>query len=221
MPGLDLDRLTNEMDRHMPQLAWPGQNYARELTHKPWFKSFHSLAPDFVELARHPKLLQLVHDAFPDRPTKLWGVAPLVKQAGAVHRWHSDIETRCWPTLTVWVGLKGVNKSTSLQVISHTHKLAATPDVLRNKGIPMQSSEDVLKAAKELNPACELIVPEMTDGDCIAFFGTLWHGTHNTSSNARYAVTIQYSEEGAEVQVPMNFEKPVQWHNQQPCCYPV
>lgn len=77
------------------------------------------------------------------------------------------------------------------------------------KNVPTQSSEEVLKAARERDPDCKLIVSEMRDGDCIAFFGTPWHGTHNTSSNARYAVTLQYSGEETNVRVPMNFAKPV------------
>lgn len=32
-----------------------------------------------------------------------------------------------------WPGLKGVSESTSLQVISHTHKTETTPDVLRKE----------------------------------------------------------------------------------------
>lgn len=219
LSGIDLAHLTDTIDQHIMHLAWPNQNYSRDLDQRPWFKSFHSLAPEFVDLARHPDLLKIVHNSFPGRPTKLWGVAPLVKQAGAVHRWHSDIETRCWPTLTAWVGLKGVSESASLQLISHTHKLSVTPDVLRKQGQPMETSAQVLSAARALNPACELIIPDMKDGDCIMFLGAMWHGTHNTSSDTRYAVTLQYSDADADVRVPMNFEKPVLWHTQEPRCY--
>lgn len=219
LPGLDLARLTDAIDRHTPQLAWPNKNYSKDLEHRPWFKSFHSLAPEFLDVARHPDILKIVHNAFSDRPTKLWGVAPLVKRAGVTHAWHSDIETRFWPTLTVWLGLKGVTKNTSLRIISHTHKLTTAPNTLRNQGRSMQSNEEVLSAAQALEPSCELIIPEMKDGDCIILWGSLWHGTHNSSSNTRYAATFQYSDAGADIRIPLNFEKPVRWHKQKPRCY--
>jgi len=219
LPDINLPSLTDAIDHHTPHLAWPNRNYSRDLDQRPWFKSFHSLSPEFLDVAFHPDILAILHKTFQNRPTKLWGVAPLVKRAGVTHAWHSDIETRCWPTLTVWLGLKGVNKNTSLQVISHTHELIKTPDALRKQGIPMHSNEEVLRAAQELNPNCELIVPEMKDGDYIIFWGSMWHGTHNTSSDSRYAATLQYSEVDANIRVPLNFEKPVHWHSQKPRCY--
>lgn len=219
LPGLDLARLTDAIDRYTPHLAWPGKNYSEALERRPWFKSFHSLSPEFLNVARHPDILKIVHNAFENRPTKLWGVAPLVKRAGVTHAWHSDIETRCWPTLTVWLGIKGVNKNTSLQVISRTHELIKTPDIIRKQGIPMQSNKDVLRAAQTLNSDCELIIPDMNDGDYIIFWGSLWHGTHNTSTDSRYAATLQYSDAEANIRIPLNFEKPVRWHTQKPRCY--
>ena len=80
----------------------------------------------------------------------------------------------------------------------------------------METSEQVLQAARALDPACELVVPKMKDGDCMIFLGTMWHGTHNTSTRDRYAVTLQYSDVATEVKVPMNFEMPVRWHSQKP-----
>ncbi len=119
----------------------------------------------------------------------------------------------------MWLGLKGVNKCTSLQIISHTHKLSATPDMLRKQGRPMRSNEEVLRAAQALDPDCELIIPEMKDGDYIILWGSLWHGTHNSSSHSRYAATLQYSDADANIRIPLNFEKPVRWHKQKPRCY--
>lgn len=219
LPDIKLPLLIADIERYASHCAWPGNNYSNALDQLPWFKSFHSLSTPFLDTALHPDLLSIVHNTFQNKPTKLWGVAPLVKKAGAVHPWHSDIETRCWPTLTIWLGLKGVNKDTSLQLISHTHKLEKTPDVLRKEGVPVGSNVEVLSAAKELCTDCELIIPDMKDGDYMILLGSLWHGTHNTSSNTRYAVTLQYSDINADIRVPLNFEKPVHWHKQKPYCY--
>jgi ectoine hydroxylase-related dioxygenase (phytanoyl-CoA dioxygenase family) len=55
-------------------------------------------------------------------------------------------------------------------------------------------------------------------GGFFLFDGRLWHGSDNTGPNIRLAMIIHYSRPDVRVQIPLNFDAPVHWHESRPPC---
>ncbi|NNE35054.1 MAG: cupin domain-containing protein [Rhodothermales bacterium] len=57
--------------------------------------------------------------------------------------------------------------------------------------------------ARRFDPDCELIRPDMSDGDAILFDGRLWHGSDNTNRRGvRTALLLQYASPETPIRIP-------------------
>lgn len=180
---------------------------------KPWFKSLHAISPEFFNLAAHPVILESVR-AVLGNDILVWGVSVLKRQPGQVHRWHIDVEHIAWKGVSVFVGLSGVRPhQSSLKFITGSHRFRRGPNYELGEG-----DDVILAQARGADPECAMDYPAMGDGDFIMFDGPMWHASHNSTSETRYASIIQYTSPSETVAVPLTWNDPIMWANHKPPC---
>jgi hypothetical protein len=91
----------------LPQVMFPGQFAQAEdplaFERRPWFKSLHTLVPEYYDAARHPAIVGRVASLLgPD--FMAWGLTLTRSVPGGAHRWHVDIEHMHWPGVSVYIG---------------------------------------------------------------------------------------------------------------------
>jgi mannose-6-phosphate isomerase-like protein (cupin superfamily) len=171
-----------------------------------WEKSRAVHERFLYELATRPAILGRVSTAL-GSDVVLWGILAVWRQPGQVHPWHSDIES-CGPEggfVSVWIGIEHTSRHSSLQVIAGSHRLGssvqearATLGIARNDATP----DVLLEIARGQDPAAELVVPDMGDGDAIFFDGRLWHGTDNRHEGDRLALLLQFAAADRPIRIP-------------------
>jgi mannose-6-phosphate isomerase-like protein (cupin superfamily) len=159
------------------------------------------------DLATQPLLLRILTQLLGDNVV-LWGASTVVRRPGAVHPWHSDIES-CHPEgrfVSVWIGIEHTSQESALQVITGSHRLGMTVQQARAaRGLPREqgTGEAILAVAREYTPGAELMQPEMTNGDALFFDGRLWHGSDNSRKQGRrMALLLQYAAADNPVRIP-------------------
>jgi quercetin dioxygenase-like cupin family protein len=126
---------------------------------------------------------------------------------GAVHEWHSDLETADAPgkTLTVWIGLENTHRDSALRMLSRSHRFGVAAREVRQQledaGRPA-SDDAIVDWARGRDEGCEVVRFDVTDGDAICFDGALWHGSANGSGVARRAIVLQYATPDVPVRIP-------------------
>ncbi|UPT38524.1 phytanoyl-CoA dioxygenase family protein [Pseudomonas amygdali] len=182
---------------------------------KIWFKSAHTIIPSVAEVAAHPELLNKVSRLLGPQFV-LWGAQIIRKRPGEVHQFHTDIETRYWNSVNVWLGLENCGSLSSIMMISHSHTLdgAIPPQSAGRFSEGAVDSATVLRRAQALGAMCELVRPALSDGQAFIFNGAAWHGSENSSDANRTALLLQYSVADECIRMPMNFTPPIHWH---PC----
>ncbi len=137
----------------------------------------------------------------------LWG-AKLIRQGpGRVHPWHTDIETSADAPgcASVWIGLENVDRRSTFEVISRSHRLGSTlQGSARAAGTPREATTGaaVEAWAREQDPSSERIRLDVGVGDAIVFDGRLWHGTSNSGQSVRSALLLQYAIPARAVRIP-------------------
>lgn len=138
----------------------------------------------------------------------LWGASAVQREPGDVHPWHSDIES-CGPEggfVSVWIGIENTSRDSSLQLVTGSHRLGTSVQEARaTRGIGRDEASPfvLLALARAKDPAAELVVPDMGDGDAIFFDGRLWHGTDNRRRRgARLALLLQFAASDRPVRIP-------------------
>jgi ectoine hydroxylase-related dioxygenase (phytanoyl-CoA dioxygenase family) len=210
-----------------PGLAFPGPTHVdmeRKLdSGKMWFQSTFTVVPELFEVASHPAILDRVVSILgPD--VLLWASSVLTKRPGESHYWH--IDTAAWEVVTVFVGLRGMSRGSVVKALSHSHRLGMSPFDLFTTGeandmrgtSPLSSDATVAAAARKLDPRCDLVQPEMKDGDFYMFDGLTWHGSLNTTEVPRTAVTFFFSRPDADIRIPTAFGSTPVWYREKPAC---
>ncbi len=128
----------------------------------------------------------------------LFGGVLLRRPPGAVHPWHTDMETAMpeGGTVSVWIGLENLCRATSLHVIAGSHRLGVSvQQVADEQAIPRERMDEagVEAWSRTLDVRCRLEKPDMADGDAVFFDGRLWHGTNNTTACERVALLLHYA----------------------------
>jgi len=128
----------------------------------------------------------------------LFGGVLLRRPPGAVHPWHTDMETAMpeGGTVSVWIGLENLCRETSLHVIAGSHRLGVSvQQVADEQAIPRERMDEagVEAWSRTLDVRCRLEKPDMADGDAVFFDGRLWHGTNNTTARERVALLLHYA----------------------------
>jgi mannose-6-phosphate isomerase-like protein (cupin superfamily) len=172
-----------------------------------WYKGRGVHERFLYELATRPSVVSLL-TAVLGHDVVLWGVQAVVRGPGAVHPWHSDIES-CAPDerfATLWVGIDHTSRESALQLITRSHRFGRTVQEARlERGIPREqgTAETMLGVAREIDPEAAFVEPEMTNGDAIVFDGRLWHGSNNTRRHGRrLALLFQYAAARSPVRIP-------------------
>ncbi|HEX6107604.1 MAG TPA: cupin domain-containing protein [Gemmatimonadales bacterium] len=172
-----------------------------------WHKGRAATERFLYELATTPALLRLV-TALLGEHVVLWGVAGVRRRPGAVHPWHSDIES-CDPEgrfVSAWIGIEHTSRESALQLLTRSHRMGMTVQEARHaRGWPREGTdpERMLALVRETEPEAALVQPDMTNGDALLFDGRLWHGSDNTRKEGRrLALLLQYAAADQPVRIP-------------------
>jgi ectoine hydroxylase-related dioxygenase (phytanoyl-CoA dioxygenase family) len=179
---------------------------------KPWFKSIHSVLPEFLDIATNSKLVEILRSLMGE-DILLWGSSVTTKIPGQRHRWHVDVEHKKWKGITVFVGLEGTTKNSSLTVLTGSHKMDQMP-----QSLSLDTDSSVLEYCNKLNPNGQIISIELDEGECFIFDGLLWHCSLNETANNRSALILQYCTPDNTIQIPLNWDEPIRWSNFSPPC---
>lgn len=181
-----------------------------------WSKALAFVSPSVFRVATQPSILNTVKEIL-GNDVMLWGACFVRRKPGQTHHWHNDIETSVASgrTVSVWVGLHQTSANSSLQIIAGSHQFQQSiQEVYHQAGMKRElvSTEDALKWATMKDLHCELVIPNMSDGDGLFFDGWLWHASHNVGKRIRTALLLQYATPDTPIRIPdpNNFEWPFQ-----------
>jgi len=171
-----------------------------------WNKGHPASSRAFYKIGTHPAIIEVVA-ALLGEDVMLWGAIIRTQPPGAVHPWHSDIESSApsGKMVSVWIGIQHTNRDSSLLIIPHSHRFGVTVQEVRHqvgKGRDETTNEDIVRWAQERDKRSHLVRPEMTDGEALFFDGRLWHGSHNLFSETRSALLLQYATPDTVIRIP-------------------
>ena len=202
----------SSIHRFMPGHMLSQARHADAFTQHPWFKSLHAYLPHFYDIACHPSLVSRVASIIgPD--VVVWGVSVTIRRPRDIHRWHVDVEHRRWRGISAFIGLSGTSSLSTLKVIGGSHRIVQTP-----QEIGVSNDSEAIAEALKREPKCELVTPELREGEFFLFDGTLWHGSANIGEDTRYAVIAQYSPTSERIKIPLTWNEPIDWHQSSPPC---
>lgn len=172
-----------------------------------WFKGHGASSPAFLAAAQHPRLLGALSVLLgPD--VMLWGASLVTREPGQSHRWHTDIESShpSSRTVSVWLGLDGTSRRSSLQVASGSHRFGRSLQEVYARAGKRRGDvtrHDVLEWALEHDPRSGIVEPDLQDGDALFFDGRLWHGSRNTDGErTRTCLLLQYATPDTPIRIP-------------------
>ena len=171
-----------------------------------WEKGLAAASRDYYEVATQPAILDVVAELL-GGDVILWGASIQRRVPKAVHAWHSDIETSdpSCRTVSVWIGVENTTPSSSLLVISGSHRFGTTVQQVRDEHGRARDAldlEELVAWAHERDGGSELVPVPTTDGEAVFFDGRLWHGTHNVSRRTRRALLLQYAAPDSAIRIP-------------------
>lgn len=172
-----------------------------------WEKGHAASSRAFYEIASNPAIIDVVSALLGD-DVMLWGASIQCRPPGAIHPWHSDIESSLAPvgaTVSVWLGLQNTTAASSLFVIPRSHCFGVSIQELRQRSdIRRDAVTDahVTQWAQERDSRSHLLKLEMTDGEALFFDGRLWHATHNLYHQTRHALLLQYATPETAIRIP-------------------
>jgi quercetin dioxygenase-like cupin family protein len=171
-----------------------------------WPKGHAASSRTFYEISTHPAIIEVVAELLGD-DIMLWGASIATRGPGVVHPWHCDIESSdpSSRTVSVWIGLEGTSRDSSLRIVPYSHRFGETIQEVRyrlGEARDETSDDAVLGWARQRDPRAEVLSPEMTDGDALFFDGKLWHGSDNVSGRTRHALLLQYAPPNDPIHIP-------------------
>jgi len=173
-----------------------------------WSKDLGASDANFFRIATHPAIVRRLKPLLGEQFI-LWGASFLKRNPGQTHPWHTDIESSRpeGGFVTVWIGLEGTNRKSSLKLLPGSHTFGKSlQEIAKAHGATREATDDsdVSAWAREFtSAACDVVQPDITDGDAIFFDGRLWHGSSNGNPDlTRYALLFQYAVADAPVRIP-------------------
>ena len=169
-----------------------------------WWKSRAINSELFHRIANHETIVSIARSVIgPD--VLLWGASVVTRKCRKTHPWHCDIETSSSPpgkTLSVWIGLKNVKKS-SLKLISYSHKFSRIVQQAAYENSKLRGQvkdRDALEWARSENDRSRLIFTNIDCGEAVIFDGRLWHSSYNKNIiGTRKAILLQYASMDTEI----------------------
>jgi mannose-6-phosphate isomerase-like protein (cupin superfamily) len=170
-----------------------------------WEKGLAATSRAYYEVATQPAILDVVSELL-GGDVILWGASIQRRVPKAVHPWHSDIETSdpSCRTVSVWIGLEHTTPSSSLLVLSGSHRFGVTVQQVRHehgRGRDEADLDELVGWAHERESRSKLVRIATTDGEAVFFDGRLWHGTRNVSRRTRRALLLQYAAPDSPIRI--------------------
>ena len=120
----------------------------------------------------------------------VWGANILRETANGRPPWHVDLESRCWPMVTVGVGLSGCSAPASISFLPGTQHLTRSPAWCGDD----TDTDRVLRSARRTKR--EVGAPEQFttfgDGRFCVFNARTWHRGSPGTSTDRLVLFLQY-----------------------------
>jgi hypothetical protein len=130
----------------------------------------------------------------------VWGPNILRETPHAASRWHVDLESRYWPSVTVAVGLSGCSPPTAIWCLPGTHLLSRAPAWSGHAS----DTDGVLRSARRTKP--EVGAPEQfaafADGRFYVFDARTWHRGDPGPAAERLVLFLHYQAADAR-RVPL------------------
>jgi ectoine hydroxylase-related dioxygenase (phytanoyl-CoA dioxygenase family)/uncharacterized RmlC-like cupin family protein len=181
-----------------------------------WHKGRAVTSLAYYALATDDRILDLVTAVIGD-DVLLWGASLVVRDAGQVHPWHTDVEasSQTGATVGVWIGLADTTAASSLTVVPFSHRFGMTlQQAMEERGADRRrvSDANVASVASEQDDRSGVSLMGAVDGEALLFDGRLWHGSHNREPRRkRYAVLLQYAAAGTPIRIPKRVDWPFEW----------
>lgn len=183
-----------------------------KINETPWFKSLHAYIPSLFQLVCNDVIVAKVKSILGENVIA-WGCCIVERKPKQIHRWHIDVEHQKWNGVSVFVGLNGISMNSSLTILTKSHKFNSAP-----QSFSFETTGDLIDYCTVKNPQSKILNVGLSIGDFFIFHGLLWHSSNNQTDNNRYALLIQYSTPDSEIDIPINWDPPVQWANVRPPC---
>ena len=141
-------------------------------------------------VAQDPAITAVIEVLLGTKAWVVWGPNILRETPGAAARWHVDLESRYWPTVTVAVGLSGCSPATAIWCLPGTHLLSRTPTWSGDA----RATERVLRCARrakaDVGPPEQFA--EFADGRFCVFNARTWHRGTSAPSAERLVLFLHY-----------------------------
>ena len=149
-----------------------------------------------IERVAHDAAIRMVVEALLGTDEwVVWGPNILRETPNAASRWHVDLESQYWPSVTVAVGLSGCSPQSAIWCLSGTHRLARTPAWSGDDS----DTERVVRSARRATP--EVARPEQFqgfgDGRFYVFDARTWHRADPDASTERLVLFLHYQRADA------------------------
>ena len=183
-----------------------------------WSKSIHEKSRQVINLANNKKIIEILKKII-GNDVILWSSCFIKQKPKKEHTWHIDLEYRNWDGLTVWIGLKNLDKNTKLSLIKKSQLLEAFPQELQSKGVNINDDKEILKSARGFNNECELKNFYLNPGEMIIWSGKIWHKTINEGNKIRDSIILQYTTPNHKIKIPGDYNfKNMKWLDVRPPC---
>jgi mannose-6-phosphate isomerase-like protein (cupin superfamily) len=171
-----------------------------------WDKGHAVTSRAFYEIATHPAIVDIVSKML-GGDVMLWGASLLSRKPGAAHPWHSDMES-CHPaarTVSVWVSLENTGQDSALMLIPGSQRFGVSIQEERhrlNVARRAATADHVLGWARQRDPSCTIVTPNLSPGEALFFDGRIWHGSQNKSQHTRRTLLLQYATPDTPIRIP-------------------
>ena len=130
----------------------------------------------------------------------VWGPNILRETPYAAYRWHVDLESQYWPSVTVAVGLSGCSPGAAIWCLPGTHLLARAPAWCGDDS----DTDRVLRSARRTNPGVGPPEQFAAFGDSrfYVFDARTWHRAAPGTGTDRLVLFLHYQPSDAR-RVPL------------------
>jgi hypothetical protein len=187
----------------LPQLCRDVAEFDRTLTE--WQTRGHARVPYLftaaIERITNDTAIRVVIEALlGTNAWVVWGPHILRETPQAASRWHVDLESQYWPSVTVAVGLSGCSAHSAIWCLPGTHLLTRTPAWSGDDS----NTDRVLRSARRARP--EVGQPEQFeafgDGRFYVFDAKTWHRASAEAATNRLVLFLHYQPADAR-RVPL------------------
>lgn len=141
-------------------------------------------------VANDPKLVEVVERILETDCWVMWG--PNIRRGtpNQAHRWHVDLESLLWPSLTVAIGLRGCHERAATWFIPESSHIRRGP----GPAVADSGSVEALRIARSMHRACRepQRVRRFADGSFYVFNARCWHRGDPGFSADRIVLFLHY-----------------------------